>query len=784
MAEESVSEESADAVAAQVSDSVLQPQPDKQATETQAITAPTERSSVSTASKSSVLTETKSRFLAFFRSLGDVDFTNIQVLPALRVSVSLMVTWKVLGLEDIDSSFFQLGCILVGIIDPQGSLGRRVHYMIIVLSSAIALGAFLPSVVWDSSVATLVTAFVLAFATGYSPIMGSAAIFMMFKLGSVMFAVNVGVNRSINGFGDIATPILYTFCGGLTSVLLALIPDMLGNREGMRSQLARVWFGFGMNLGRWNGNWATVAHQSTAPAPTITMSISKTRQIIEKDTADDPAAKEWLLKFVDSANTIRMASVCLSSGYELTEDCLNSTRREAVESLDKDDVHKLFAVIGCACRRIAFSLQFPWLMRYIPFFRNRVENAKKLVADAAANLKKSPQPGLAWVPAIVDLLQTEVETVVDRVLDAKSWPPYASITILPRRIAAAIPTKMRKPLPDPALVFRSFAFRFAVAFTLANVPGIYAPRNSSSYWLPMTVALIMNPTEASTYQRVAHRTFGTLLGIGLASALFPLGDHNQAMIVVLGLFIMIGGSLFAANYAIFTFFITGWVCIVTGRIGVELEHVIMYRVCWTLSAATLVIITTYLIPSKSEYKVTKTVIDMAKAVRAYSEVVMKHQRLKLETEVDMVNSETLAAAEGKVIKARTVVVGARVAMLATINEATMLPSSGYVVDPHEVAPAVASYLIGTAIIPHVVSLLPQECVEDLLRDIDERSLEELDRAIRRLEGYVKVPLVLNEGVADAITITEPARGPFSHAIGLLHRKLDEAQVPRDTNRKR
>lgn len=724
--------------------------------------------------------ETKSRFQAFVRSLADIDYSSVQFISALRTAIIVILEWSILGIGNDTSATFQVACIFVGLSDPQGTFSTRLQFMGLTVLTTTLIGGLLPCLVWKSPAAVLISSFAVAFATGYAPTLGSPALFPAMKFGCVLFAVNCGINRNTDGYDDIGIATLFTFMGGMSYLLVASIPEIIGNREGMRAQFFRVWFGFGMNLKRWNSNWATPTFFSRAPAPNTTMSIAKTREIIDNDTTDDVIAKQWLSTVLERANTIRMACICLSNAYQLTEDCLNSTQRETVVLLDEDDVKEIFSAVGYACRRIGFALLFPWTTRYVPYFRNQLHHAEQLVATAAANLKKSPVSGLGWLPAIVDLQHSEVKSMIDTILEVKSWPPYVPIKFLPKRIALALPTIRIKP-QDPDCIFRSYAFRFGIAFCLATLPALLIPEDSPAYWFPMTVALIMNPTESSTYQRVAHRSLGTLFGIGLGAAMYPLLDYPEVVITLLGCNAFASVSLFTANYAAFTCFITGWVFCVTVGVGTPLVDVVAYRCLWTLAAAVLVTVVTYLIPSRSKYEVTDRVIAMAKATKEYATRVVEHHQLMRESEMKVADPEAIQAAVDKVMETRQITTKARVEMLKSIHEASLAPTEGYLVEPHSMAPALAAYLSGAAVIPQLAFLVPGICHDDLLSDMDETTFEELDRLIRRLESHPgTIPAICYSDVG-MVPVTGPGRGPFSHAIALAHRKLDEAKVPRDIN---
>eukprot|EP00934_Nitzschia_sp_Nitz4_P003556 Nitzschia sp. Nitz4//scaffold455_size6260//2819//5170//NITZ4_009182-RA/size6260-processed-gene-0.0-mRNA-1//-1//CDS//3329552301//3546//frame0 len=750
--------------------------------------AETEHSAASYSSQRLRSMETKSRYQAFVRALMHVDYTGIQFIPAVRTSSLMVIEWAFFSTGAANSAAFQMGCILPGAFDPNGNLGLRLHYIGLAgLSIAIA-GNLFSNLVWESPAASIVVAFFLAVATGYSPIFASPSIFLGMKLGSVIFAIMTGINLSFGGFGKVYVPVCYSLLGTALNIFFAILPEIIGNREAMRSQLFRFWYGFGVSLTQWSADWGTSVHYHTTPTPVVTMSLVKTRGMIENNPGETEEAKQWQRGIMNDADTIRMVFHCLSSAYQLTEECHVGNGRNGWSPLEKDRVHELVEAVGHVCKVVAFCIQFPWITRYIPFFRSRLEKAKEKASLASKHLKETPMDGLDWIPAIVDTLDTAVGSVVATIQDGKSWPRYSPVRTLPTRFASAFPANFFKMQDDPDLIFRSFAIRFGITFGISMIPVAFLDARTSAYWLPMTVGLISFPTTAATYARVAHRSLGTMLGIAWGAAISQLLEYHPAVLsCCLGVNTCGIVALFNANYAMTTFFVTGWVFTTNVDIGFSLVDLVIYRIIWTAAAAVIVCLSMYLFPARSKYQVADSIVGMAKVTKEYADAIAKHHRLQHSALSDgTIGVDTIKESKDNLIPFRDAVQVARIIMTRNISEAVLTPTEGYIVDPHSLAPALAANLVGASAIVHLTLFVPLPCAEELMMDVDDEAFVEMDRLVRRLEAYTVTPTNIADRpgshLMKSIHMTEPGRGPFSHAITMVHRRLDLLGVPADSEK--
>lgn len=253
-----------------------------------------------------------------------------------------------------------------------------------------------------------------------------------------------------------------------------------------------------------------------------------------------------------------------------------------------------------------------------------------------------------------------------------------------------------------------------------------------------------------------------------------------------------------------------------------------------MAAAFLVILVTYIYPPHTEYQVTQKLVDFARAIKAYAQATKKEHDLRrqlLLLAVQEQNSDTkpnsnnnssesenkpaqvlgdeelgnqdttmlLEQASDNVKQTRKAVIQARVALLSCLHEAVLTPTEPSVaIDPHSLAPALASDLIAAVVVPEMVSLMMQKAndnneqsssVSPLLSDFDETTYAEMDRLIERMEQHPLASRDTTSSLRRFSSITGPAstavttttttkgRNALSGAITAAHRRLDEADVP-------
>ncbi|OZI39136.1 hypothetical protein CEG14_06300 [Bordetella genomosp. 1] len=155
------------------------------------------------------------------------------------------------------------------------------------------------------------------------------------------------------------------------------------------------------------------------------------------------------------------------------------------------------------------------------------------------------------------------------------------------------------------LRFDSPHFRYALRVTLAaaaamGLIGTWLSHNlaAHSYWVLLTIVIIMKPGFALTRQRNGWRLTGTLIGCALALGLFALTDRPEILFAVLIGACIMGNSLVQLNYMGSAIFNTLFVVLVFHFVApgtVSLE-VIGERALDTLLGCVLALVCSYILP--------------------------------------------------------------------------------------------------------------------------------------------------------------------------------------------
>lgn len=182
---------------------------------------------------------------------------------------------------------------------------------------------------------------------------------------------------------------------------------------------------------------------------------------------------------------------------------------------------------------------------------------------------------------------------------------------------------------------KSPIFRHSLRLTITTIIGFLMGNLlelQQSYWILLTIIVIMRPSYSLTKDRVKSRVIGTILGalIGVAIVLLTQNTIIYASIALLSL--VIGFSLIKQNYRNGAAFITLYVIFMYALISPNVLEVIQFRVFDTLIGATLAFIGNYILWPVWEAKNIKDfLIDAVKGFEAYLIEINKYYHQKGET---------------------------------------------------------------------------------------------------------------------------------------------------------
>lgn len=161
------------------------------------------------------------------------------------------------------------------------------------------------------------------------------------------------------------------------------------------------------------------------------------------------------------------------------------------------------------------------------------------------------------------------------------------------------------------------ALRLAVCLALGDTIG-RGLRLERSYWIPMTIMIVLKPDFAATFSRGVLRLAGTAVGLVLATALFHvLPDTTVVQIALLGVFLFLLRWVGPANYGIFVTNVSALVVMLVALTGTAPKDVIAARGLNTLIGGMLALVAYAVWPTWERTKISESLAQMLDAYRAY-----------------------------------------------------------------------------------------------------------------------------------------------------------------------
>lgn len=171
------------------------------------------------------------------------------------------------------------------------------------------------------------------------------------------------------------------------------------------------------------------------------------------------------------------------------------------------------------------------------------------------------------------------------------------------------------------LNLRSSAFRHAVRLAAMVALGDSLERVlpwHRSYWLPMTIVLVLKPEFTTTFSRGLLRVAGTIAGLFLATALFRFLPSSVTIhILMIFVFTLLLRWVGPANYGIFAVAISALVVYLIAITGVSPKEVIWARGINTAAGGGLALLAYWVWPTWERTQVSERIAEMLDAYREY-----------------------------------------------------------------------------------------------------------------------------------------------------------------------
>jgi len=189
------------------------------------------------------------------------------------------------------------------------------------------------------------------------------------------------------------------------------------------------------------------------------------------------------------------------------------------------------------------------------------------------------------------------------------------------------------------LSLESAACRHAIRLAVSVAAGTAIARGFElrrSYWVPMTIAIVLKPEFTATFSRGVLRVAGTVAGLIVATVLFhvlPQGLFVEVALIAGLMFLM--RYIGPANYSVLTTAVTALVVLLIAMTGVSPQPVMAARAWNTAVGGAVALLAYWLWPTWERAQAPEAIARMLDAYRAYFRAV----RLSYET------PETALAAE-------------------------------------------------------------------------------------------------------------------------------------------
>lgn len=161
--------------------------------------------------------------------------------------------------------------------------------------------------------------------------------------------------------------------------------------------------------------------------------------------------------------------------------------------------------------------------------------------------------------------------------------------------------------------------RFALCMAIAEaVPLVVAI--DRSYWVAVTVAVVLKPDFGSVFARALQRAVGTVIGVGLGAVVVATVPLDPLRIVAVAAFAALLPIAIRRSFALFSAFVTPVIVLLIGLVSGGDWQIVVERLADTLIGCAIVLIAGYLLwPGTSQPRVGEhfatTVDDVSSYVR-------------------------------------------------------------------------------------------------------------------------------------------------------------------------
>ncbi len=343
-------------------------------------------------------------------------------------------------------------------------------------------------------------------------------------------------------------------------------------------------------------------------APPVSAQSTKAQQALATLNSDHSVEAERLLMLLSQAERMRLSLLALMRARIRIE-------RECPDSRESHVLQSVFTAAAAVLRMVADSLLSDGTPQSVDL---------RELEDVAEWLRTVRNPIAGDAAFQIDALAGQLRAALDLVSRAT---PVGGDEY--ERSEARKPWRLQTRSVGAILVanlsLRSTACRHALRLAACIAVGDSIGRMvdlQRSYWLPMTIAIVLKPDFTATFSRGVLRFLGTLIGLLAATGLFHFLHTSAAGDVVLIIPVMfLMRYVGPANYGVLVTFVTGIVVLLVAITGVPPLEVIWARGINTTGGGVLALLAYSLWPTWERTVAPELLAQLLDSYRNYFRII-------------------------------------------------------------------------------------------------------------------------------------------------------------------
>ena len=545
---------------------------------------------------------------ALRRALTRFDRDKIHPAIAIRNTVGVVLPLIVAGLGGQRSLGLvgALGALNVAYSDGEDAIVPRTRRMLLA-SGFIALALFIGGLTGRHNYIAVAVAALSAFCAGMLVALGTAAA----DIGTVsLVTLVVFASRPLTPAQAALSGLVAFGCALLQTAISVLFQPVRG-----RTERARILAGVYQELSK-----LATSEFPRGTAPPATAAFTKAHDLFT-DSREGPAS-ERLRTLFSQAERIRLRVLAIGR-------VRRRLRRDAASADAARLLDSFLRACSSALASIGGALQSDQAVGEGAAFAREAENTLRELREPAWEGVSPFSAALVREAARqVDALAGQIRAAT-RLADSSDFTAPIPIALKnsvasPRRRVFGL-LKTYTEVLAANLTIRSAVFRHALRLAVCVALGDAIGRGvdwQRSYWIPMTIAIVLKPDFISTYSRGILRLAGTFVGLTVATLLYHwLPASTLTDVIFVGAFTLMLRWVGPGNYGVFVVAVSGLVVALIANSGVAPMVVIPLRAMNTAIGGALALLSYALWPTWERVQFRESFARLLDSYRAYLRAV-------------------------------------------------------------------------------------------------------------------------------------------------------------------